>query len=81
MEEAPIRQFHLEFAVPEETFLQNVKLGEETVDDMQQKLDQGADVKDILKKYKVCHNIFYRPSGYFLCDISKFLSSFMLFSQ
>ena len=53
MQEAPVRQYQLEFAVPEETFLQNVKLGEDTIDDMEQKLNQGEDVKDILRKYKV----------------------------
>ena len=53
MGEAPIRQYQLEFAVAEETFLQNVKLGEDTIDDMEQKLNQGEDVQDILRKYKV----------------------------
>ena len=53
MQEAPVRQYQLEFAVPEETFLQNVKLGEDTIDDVEQKLNQGEDVKDILRKYKV----------------------------
>ena len=58
MEEAPVRQYQLEFAIPEETFLQNVKLGEETIDDMERRLNEGEDVRDILRKYKVPFILF-----------------------
>ncbi len=53
LKEAPFRQFQLEFAIPEGKFLKDIERGEATVADMQKQLDRGADVKDILKKYKV----------------------------
>ena len=61
MEEARVRQFQLEFQVPETAFLQNCELGEKTIDEQQRQLDQGANVKDILRKYKVnlCNSILH----------------------
>ena len=65
MQSAPLRLLMLEFQSPEEKFLQNVDIATEAIVQQQQAIEDKANIKDILRKHKVCNkNIVIRYQSY-----------------
>ena len=53
-----MRQFALEFRGPEQEFLHNLGVAQETLTQQHEQLLQKADVRDLLNKHKVTHRTY-----------------------
>ena len=48
----------LEFHEPEETFIQNVTVAEDTIKQQRLQIERKADMKELLRKHKVWHSSY-----------------------
>lgn len=57
--EAPLCLLKLEFLLPEEKFVSSVEEAEKTLQQEKQQLQRKQNVKETLKKHKVCLKTYY----------------------